>query len=303
LLVLGPPTFVKISLDEYDQIEGAVTGLREVTAIEEKFDLVVGNYIDFENDLLTIATRLLITSDIKVTEMRRELNFTINRRSSNLLSSCRDYFDQVAGHLSDISRLRDCPELVAHFKSFASHEYDSRLAYRVMEALRNHIQHCGFPFSSIYDMQVVGDSEKTAISVTPFIRIADLERDKIVKRTIIDELKEAAGFSSRKDEVDAKPLIRTYVACLANVHEKVREVLKEYVAQWEATKGQAAQKFVKLYPNMRPDGLFAVKRHEGRLLNRVAIVRDVDDYRGDLERRNSDLIFLPNRYVTSESIS
>ena len=56
-LVLRSSAFVPISEEEYLQLVDSKAGLLETLFIEEKFDLVVDNYLKFETTLLDSTAR------------------------------------------------------------------------------------------------------------------------------------------------------------------------------------------------------------------------------------------------------
>lgn len=119
-LVLASTSFVDIYSNEYEKAKIAVSGLRGAVAIEEKFDLIVGNYLDLENDIFSIATRTMVGIGLQsTTEMRRALNFVINRRLANILRSFRGYLDQTPHQLPNIERLRldGAEQLTSNFET------------------------------------------------------------------------------------------------------------------------------------------------------------------------------------------
>ena len=67
----------------------------------------------------------------------------ITRRLSNLLSAARLYVDQIAQDLHDAFGSQH--QVSNEIKVKLSTEYDARLGYRVMEAVRNMMQHRSLP--------------------------------------------------------------------------------------------------------------------------------------------------------------
>jgi len=100
-LVLSSRAFVRISENEYQEIKNARSALFESLFIEEKYDLVVENYLEIERSLLESVVRNMILSgqDYRWFQMERSL---FNRRLINLLTSARTYVDQVKHHLNNI---------------------------------------------------------------------------------------------------------------------------------------------------------------------------------------------------------
>ena len=140
--VLGCKEFIEISKAEFEDVLRARDCFFDALGIEEKFDLVAENYAEFENELLRLTLRRMLFEDMNWASFREDLR-VIHRRLANLLSACRLYADHSKHDVrliyGDDSKV--CRDLECAF----SHEYDSRLGYCVLEALRNHMQHRGLP--------------------------------------------------------------------------------------------------------------------------------------------------------------
>ena len=158
--VINSTSFTPISEDEFDTLVAAVNNLQLLLAIEEQLDLVINNYLELENDLLSMATRWMVSMVYEWGYMARERNLIVNRRRMNLLNACRGYLDHTKHHLNSIH----CPTTLSYFeefKKYASEEYGAHLGYRAMEAMRNYAQHAGFPISVTYD--AASDLEKQMV--------------------------------------------------------------------------------------------------------------------------------------------
>lgn len=77
-------------------------------------------------------------------------------------------------------------------KAITSPEYDARLGYRVMEALRNYVQHRGLPLHSI----TVGggwidteEGRRRKEKTTLYLNVDTLAEDKDFKKDVLDELR------------------------------------------------------------------------------------------------------------------
>ena len=101
-------------------------------------------------------------------------------------------------------------------------QYVKRLGFRFLEALRNHVQHRGFPIHQIYySYQNVGtpDNLKLLHTVVPNTKLSVLEEDKKFKKEILNEMK----ANQDNDAIDIRPLIREYVEGIGKVHGRIRE--------------------------------------------------------------------------------
>jgi hypothetical protein len=174
-LVLGSPKFVSITEQEYADIRQRREFLLEALFIEEKFDLVVDNYLEFETDLLDSAAREMVRGVQTWTAFQAERN-QMNRRVINLLSSCRLYLDHTRHHLSNMGKVgKDAAAIIG---AKISAQYDGSLGYRAMEALRNYVQHRGYPIHGVtFNASWIDNRERLMYAVTPYIMPAQLQED------------------------------------------------------------------------------------------------------------------------------
>ena len=135
---------VAISKEDFEAIREAKAGVVRMMLIEEKIDLLLDNYVEYEGELLQLALRSAVLEEYGWSDFRAAVQ-RFNRRLANLLTTCRLYLDQVR---HDLSGFND-PTLSEAFKTLKSAEYDGRLGYATLEALRNYYQHRGLPVSGL----------------------------------------------------------------------------------------------------------------------------------------------------------
>jgi hypothetical protein len=99
-LVLGNSPFIEITEDEYKALKIARDFLFEALYLEQKFDLVTEDFIEYEMTLLSYAANHMMFSNLDYIRLQNEVN-NINRRLVNLLSACRLYLDHCIHHLSE----------------------------------------------------------------------------------------------------------------------------------------------------------------------------------------------------------
>src|SRR5687767_404381 len=128
-LVLARSPFVELTEKEYRDALHAKHCVWQALQIEEKFDLVLSNYEELEHDILEVALRASMYFENDWSAGVDTFQGT-NRRLVNLLSTCRLYVDQIRHNLS-LMYGADSP-VAEEIKTSCSHEYDSRLGYRVM---------------------------------------------------------------------------------------------------------------------------------------------------------------------------
>lgn len=174
--------------------------------MEEKFDLVVENYLELELCFLESTTKRMVlgNQDYQWFQVQRNL---FNRRLVNLLSACRSYIDYSKQHIHMI--LPNEKNAVERIKAAFANHYDSCLGYRTMEALRNFVQHRGFPihaatYHAEWDRK---DKESQSIyGISVYTKTSYLREDGDFKKSVLEELEKLSG------RVNLKPFIRDYVA-------------------------------------------------------------------------------------------
>lgn len=199
--VLSSNAFVSITAEEYSRISAAKAGLLEVLFLEEKFDLLMENYLEFETALLDSSARMMLhrNQDYQWFQLERSL---FNRRLVNLLSASRSYIDYSKHHIR--VALPEVNEAVAKIDQEFARHYDSSLGYRVMEALRNFVQHRGLPVHAVeYPQGWLGveDDAQLRFGLALFTKTEYLGEDDKFKKPVLEELIKLGG------RVDLKPLV------------------------------------------------------------------------------------------------
>ena len=200
-------------------------------------DSVIENYLEFETELLTVAARHMVFNDRGSGRGHTERNL-IGRRIINFLTTCRIYVDHAPQHLQAL--YGEGSHQHSELKRAKQSAYDALFGYRVMEAMRNYVQHQGYPIQSIsFDSAMADDKKRSGVlfTTTPLIRMSDLEEDPKFKKNVLQEMKE------RGTKFDAKSLIREYMEGLSRVHVRARELLQEDVVRWETVVTDALASF------------------------------------------------------------
>jgi hypothetical protein len=260
--------------------------------IEEKFNLVLENYIDLERELLSISFMKAVQFGVSWSE-GADLRQVVNRKLSNLLSSCRAYLDQTRRALKH--RYGSRSDQLVGFKEETHSQYESRLGYRLMEGLRNHAQHCELPVSSI-TLSKHREPRKGADRINS-IRISasldDLRSAGKVKNDVLDEV------AVENDSIHLSPYVRDYVTGLIKVQMRVRALLKDetknQLAAFERLVGKMPESDRRHYKAIRwksvTDG--------GRMEEEVVLLEEFLSRTKELERRNMYPGELKTMVVTS----
>jgi len=272
---------IPITEEEFARAQECKEKLLKALEIEEKFNIVLENYLEYEKELLDITLQKAISFDMSDT---RDIIHRIDRRLINLLSTCRLYLDQVP---QDVGSMLGQDSVVRNsFRNQRSKEYDSRLGYRVMEALRNHVQHRGLPVhlisykSSWVEPKTEKDSRHRRQRTVIKINVDRLREDGGFKKSVFEELKNI-GL-----QVNLKPLVREYITGLMKVHRSLREKLELHFDEWDKTIADLIAKF-RDQTETNTSLLWVVERDsEGKTIEKVSLLEDLVSRRKKLKRKN-----------------
>jgi len=286
---------VDLGKERFEAIPAATKSLLIVMGIEQKWDLLLENYADYERELLNISLESSLFPE-RAYERKRDHGQAVNRRLANLLTAARLYVDQTERDLAYVhgSAPSHIPDLI---KQKRSQEYNARLGYRVMESLRNYMQHRGMPLRAIlYSTSWNDDHTKLRFSVIPMLDVTGLADDQKFKRSVLQELR------SKKTEIPITNLVREYIEGLGVAHQALRAALSDNVKIWDG---------------LLKDAWVEAGRSAGTALEAVSVIRVEEDgetiisqliapelweYRESLAAKNSFVESLAVRYVSSERV-
>lgn len=224
--VIGPWPFVGISEDYFARLKTAKHNVFVLLGIEEKFGMIVDNYLEYEGDLLKLALDHMAWHSADWPTMRDAMSL-LNRRLANLLTVSRLYVDQVK---QDVAQMYGAPEAHRMCQEF-NVQYDRLLGYRVMEALRNFIQHRSLPIARL-DYPAAWEPRKEGQLLhhraCAHLGIAALRDDRNFKASVLQELEKGGNETQ-----DITPWVRQYIDGLASVHRQLRTLTKVDVELWK----------------------------------------------------------------------
>jgi len=287
----------EISIDEgrFLDLRAASQRHRVHLGLEEKFDLVLANYEEFERDLLSLSLRSLIHRINEWAEMAAD-RIQLSRRIVNLLSTTRLYADQALRDLAT-TELKTASANAVDARSLFSQEYDGRLGYRVMEALRNHVQHrtvpiAGISYRSTLDKELEEPLWRFGLALS--LDLDMLRSDAEFKKSVLQELETLPA-----DQVDVVLFVRQHIEGIARVHETLREALQPDIAVADVTVLSAIREWEAA--GRDPVGLAAVHRDDrGRPVEYFYLTRNLVERRNNLIASNSVFSNLSRRYVSNQ---
>jgi hypothetical protein len=285
---------IEIAEDEYRAIAAAKDGLITFIGIEQKFDLVMENYAEYERELLSLAVHQVVFRDVSYSSFQRE-TLAVVRRLSNLLSSCRLYIDQIKHDISEA--FGSDHAAVQRVNSKCSEEYDATLGFRLMETLRNVMQHrslSGFVLKHANDADPPGPQALLRTRVVPLLDVDDL-REAGIKAAVQQEL-----VGSDYAEVNSR--VREYVQGIANVHVEFRKAAANERERWASVYRAAYERGNAAWAEgeIRASDLIAID-DAGQVRESRHVFLDPLEYLGSLERKNAGPWALARSYVSNAS--
>lgn len=292
-LNVSEKVFIDIDCDKFYEIINAREAIFEIMNIEEKINLVIENYSEFEKQLIEDTLEEAIFFNIKWTSIVDRIH-TINRRLVNFLSSCRLYLDQISHNISSLYD-SDKIDLVNDKKS---EEYDSNLSYRVMESLRNYVQHRNLPVHNLsLNRKQVEEIDERMVKhiITPKMDISRLKEDKKFKRSVLKELDEYGEL------VDIKPFVRKYMRSLGSIHKFVRKLFYEDYEIWKNTFNEVIRKYNNESKSKEKSVTVIEIDDSGNVNQEVRLFVDVIKRLEQLMNKNQFLEHYDSYLITSET--
>ena len=284
---------MEITEDEFEHARDSREMLTLAMGVEEKFNVLLENYVEYERDLLGENLQKALSSLLNWSEGANARHL-MNRRLANLLSTARLYLDQLH---HDLSRMvgNSAPGAKA-VKAETSAQYDTRPGYLVMEALRNHVQHRGLPVHKIRFggkwIEIEGVRKRRQRTVV-LLDVARIEEEGDFKKKALDKLK------SMGEEVSISPLVREYVTGLMAVHKRFREEMKTHVEKWDQCFCDLEDGFREKTGKGASGELHFVAYKGDSLKEEHSLLIELIERRKQLEKKNSGFGDLTDLIITS----
>ncbi|MBZ9884713.1 hypothetical protein LB535_20405 [Mesorhizobium sp. CA10] len=285
---------IPIGKSQYDQIKDAIQRIISATDAEELYLVCVYNYEDYERHLLTSALDDMIFSKDQHSEFLSIIGRT-HQRLANFLTSCRAYLDQIQT-LAD----RVCTKSTGaddRIRELASAWYDRSLSYRLMEALRNFVQHRGFGVHGLAlgrRWVAKGDDIKHRAHhwVQPNVSPVRLSESGSFKRSVLDEIVHLKS-------VDLNPHVREYMRAISEVQALFRTETANDIREAEQPVRWALDKYRAESSDGKTIGASAVAYEGGNVVDEYPILQETLDYYAETKNRVSSFANLERRVVSN----
>jgi hypothetical protein len=293
---LGDYGELKISSAEFQDLRVAKHCVLFSLALEQTFDHVLENYFELEQCVLGIALKVTVFRGA-LDEILTDSPHSVTRRLVNFLTTARLYIDHALHGLSQTCGKDSSISLAA--KQAAVREYDAFFGYRVMDALRNYVQHRGLPTYAISFKGSRDDSEEKIQlrqAVIPSLDVRAIKRDGGFKKQVLDEIEKKAGSS---DRLSLLPLVREYVEGLGRIHADIRDLFGDKLSAADQAIESRNESYRAQYGEAT--ALCAIQVDEGgRWSDKEYLVLKPVELRRQFARKNSHPRSLLDTYVTSK---
>lgn len=285
--VLASVPEMEISKEEFFALKSARKVLSGALAIEEKYEILVANYLDLEKELLLLA----LTRRVRTMSQYMEffgINAILNIRLLSLLTAARLYLDQFP---QDAKSFNHYDALVEQFESRRKNEYEAYKEYRFMETLRNYTQHRGLPVHLVeFDARRASVDEASQLEYTLdiYAKRDYLEEDKKFKRLVLKDFDQ---------KIDLMAATRRYMECISGIHEDTRTMIEEPTRSARALIEEQHERYAQQFGG-KLTGLSALAMDGEKETFLVPLLLDWDDVRVAIKNKNGRLVNLSKSYVT-----
>ncbi len=290
--ILYIPSFVKklelkINKNEFDELDKAKKFLHYIVSHEESYDILISNYIEFEQEILQLTMQNMMYSPYS-TNIFYELRMKLNKRLINLLTSVKLYQDlglhQIPKCFNERGKYQN------EIRNLLANEYDNNNHYKFIDELRKYTQHAGLAVHlTSFNMNKANSQREYSINLSSYIE--KLKKDKMFNAT---------KFSEMDDEIDLKLAVRHYIESISFVHDSIRKLFETFTKKSRKTIESAHAKF-KEQLMCNTDYLRAACIKNNSKIKDIAILLDWDDVRIMLQQKNKRLTRLSQGYITSIS--
>ena len=291
-MVLASNFELEINESEYLTLKSSRGCLSGAFAIEEKYDLLISNFLELEKECMDITCENMLKNNDDYSDFF-DIRARLNRRVVNLLTASRLYVDHLGQHVKICLPEKDkCEDA----KKLFSLQYDHCFEYRFMEALRNYVQHRGLAIhsSSLGGFWTSKDKKNDELEykIRIFTHKDAVSSDNSFKRAVANEMPEKVNIllASRK-----------YISSISKAHGELRQLISDNVTKSRNIVLEQIESF-KNQSDGNSIALAALKiNQDDEVIERVNILLDWDDVRLHLVNKNKVLHSLGQSYVSSSA--
>ncbi|WP_321394697.1 hypothetical protein [Emcibacter sp.] len=282
---------LELTESKFNNLKSARRALFSGLWIEEKYELLLSNFIEFEKQYLSLLTDDMIGGNIFGSSYLDQFNvrLELNRRLVNFLTSSRLYLDQVVQEV-----MKCVPEncdVKRTLQKYKSEEFDDNFEYRFMEALRNYVQHHGLPIHNLKGGVKADEDGHKQVHMKLFTSKEMLLNDDNFKKGVIEEM---------SDNVELRYAARVYIGCISRIHTKVRELISLKLDRSRELVQVALADYADLVSKNVNTIYLVHSPAEPILYEELSLFLDWDNVRVELTKKNRSLVNFQERYVSGK---
>lgn len=218
-LIIGPHLKLSISGGRYNELFHARNVLSEALAFEQRYELLLGNFISMELALTEICMRNKVEPQHQYVESAGMLE-SANRHVVNMLTAMRAYADQV---VQDFKCLHLDPSFKDAARSELNEAFNRSPEYRFMYSLRNHVQHKAVAIHGF------SSNDEGAIDANGWVEVVKFYASKIALGA--DKNFKIRVLEEQPEKIDVRRAARRSMQAIGKVHFALRNVSKDHVAR------------------------------------------------------------------------
>lgn len=214
---------ISISADAYAAHVQARQSLIDAGSFERRYELLLGNFLSWEEFRASATLRLEIERVMDYEEGDR-LIMEANRHVLNIFSSGKAYVDQVG---RDFAFLGTEYDFNAHASQLIKDAHNRSADYRMTYQLRNRAQHRALPIDGLDAGAKQGERETIAFYCSKSKIIEDMGN---FRKSVLDEA---------PDKIDMGKVLRGYMTQVSGVHIALRAKVRPEVDRSRALFAQS----------------------------------------------------------------
>ncbi len=289
---LGNIPSMEISASDYEGIVHARGILNAALTIEEKYDLVLGNFIDFEREILLLTMDQLTDHSFDYNKAYNILS-TLNRRIANFIYIGKSYTELISSMASKC--VSDKELVTSKVKKLTNKLSDENIEYRFAEALRGHIMHCADAVHNVstpskWSMKDGKKGDTLTFNLDVFSINERLRENSSFKKAILNELGE---------KIDLKKIARKYMGCISELQVEIRKLISGSVNDSR----HLIQQFNERYAEFNDGDSFGLAAYSAAAIEvgskPISISLEWDDTRMKLQEKNNLISNMDKRCITT----
>lgn len=269
-----PHTRMYVSEHEAENAINIYEYLNAVLGIEESFDILKENFIDFEKSLHYVLVNSFVLSDLDTVIYSKNERYII-RTLTNFLTSCSSFLDHTSKLLKEDLF---APNIFNETENIRHSLFDENDEYKVMYELRNILQHRNKPISLEFNKQFAKSENECAVeSISVVLDVKNVLFDANLKKYTRDVL-----LKYQDSKLAVNKFARKYFTCMCIYLKKIRELEFETLKQKKVDYETLFEKYEQLKTdseNRIQRLIYLNKEENGKLYGCTmsdSLVKDID---------------------------